>query len=163
MEMVTLAGLTILAPRLQSEADSLARAMELASSLLLSGLAKVEGKAELERVLQQLQQEVARMKAVADEREQQALANRSREIEVSWFGVAQEVRLMGTFDEWTLGEDLSPESVLDSVFTRFTATLRLRPGRHLVKFLVDGEWRLAPDWPIDRDAEGVENNVLLVE
>ena len=71
---------------------------------------------------------------------------------------------MGSFDDWTCGKDLSPNELHDQVFTKFEAVLLLRPGRYFVKFRVDDEWRLAgDDWPIDRDADGVENNVLIVE
>lgn len=38
----------------------------------------------------------------------------------------------------------------------------LRPGSYRVKFLVDGEWRLAADWPTEDDADGNTVNVLTV-
>jgi hypothetical protein len=28
--------------------------------------------------------------------------------------------------------------------------------------MVDGEWRLAPDWPMENDEHGETNNVLVV-
>jgi hypothetical protein len=36
-------------------------------------------------------------------------------------------------------------------------------GKYRVKFMVDGEWRLAPDWPMEKDSVGETNNVLSVE
>lgn len=33
----------------------------------------------------------------------------------------------------------------------------------MVKFLVDGEWRLAGDWPTETTAVGDTNNVLIVD
>ena len=39
----------------------------------------------------------------------------------------------------------------------------LLPGRYTVKLLVDGEWRLAGDWPTETNVEGDVNNVLIVE
>jgi hypothetical protein len=36
-------------------------------------------------------------------------------------------------------------------------------GEYQVKFQVDGEWRLAPDWPQVDDADGSQNNVLEIE
>ncbi len=34
---------------------------------------------------------------------------------------------MGSFDGWTYGEQMSPEST--GMYTRFTSTVKLRPGR----------------------------------
>ena len=45
---------------------------------------------------------------------------------------------------------------------RFEGTLLLRPGKYRVKFLVDNEWRLAADWPTERDADGNESCLLTV-
>lgn len=50
---------------------------------------------------------------------------------MSWFGVACEVRLMGSFDGWTRGVDLSAEELSDSVYTEFEAELVLLPVRTL--------------------------------
>jgi hypothetical protein len=50
-----------------------------------------------------------------------------RKVPVAWFGVASEVRLMGSFDGWTRGVDLSADDISDSVFTRFEATVLLLP------------------------------------
>ena len=50
-----------------------------------------------------------------------------REVPVAWFGVASEVRLMGSFDGWTRGVDLSADDISDSVFTHFEATVLLLP------------------------------------
>lgn len=42
--------------------------------------------------------------------------------------VDQSVQVMGTFDGWSQGEHLSPEYT--GSFTKFSATLMLRPGRY---------------------------------
>ena len=47
--------------------------------------------------------------------------------------------------------------------TRFVGTLMLRPGRHHIKFLVDGEWRLAPTWPMEQDEMGNDCNVVEIK
>ena len=39
----------------------------------------------------------------------------------------------------------------------------LLQGTYDVKFLVDGQWRLAPGWPTATTASGDTNNVLTVE
>eukprot|EP00878_Enallax_costatus_P021184 GHUV01022419.1.p1 GENE.GHUV01022419.1~~GHUV01022419.1.p1 ORF type:complete len:329 (+),score=121.32 GHUV01022419.1:261-1247(+) len=86
-----------------------------------------------------------------------------RKVPVEWIGVASEVRIMGDFDGWTRGHELSAEDVTsDSVFSRFETTLMLRPGAYCVKFLVDNEWRQAGDWPTEVDSEGNVVNVLTV-
>ena len=36
-------------------------------------------------------------------------------------------------------------------------------GEYQVKFQVDGEWRLAPEWPLIRNEDGSENNMLVVD
>ncbi len=47
--------------------------------------------------------------------------------------------------------------------SRVTTAVWHWQGRHHLKLLVDGEWRLAPDWPTEADANGVLNNVIFVE
>lgn len=87
---------------------------------------------------------------------------RIRELPLAWYGNAQEVRVMGSWDDWSTGVELSPSSIPDQVFTKFEGVLRLRPGKHFLKFLVDGEWRPAPDWDTEVDAMGEYNNVVTV-
>ncbi|KAG4989685.1 hypothetical protein JHK84_032233 [Glycine max] len=87
-------------------------------------------------------------------------AAQSKEVSVFWVGMAESVQVMGTFDGWSQGEHLSPEYT--GSYTRFSTTLLLRPGRYEIKFLVDGEWHLSPEFPII--GEGLtKNNLLVVE
>lgn len=89
-----------------------------------------------------------------------------REVPVSWHGVASEVRVMGSFDDWTTGTWLSAEaSAKDGTFSTFQGTLLLAPGTYRIKFLVDGDWRLAGEfWPIEKDpVTQTEHNLLVVE
>ncbi|KAG4920352.1 hypothetical protein JHK86_049165 [Glycine max] len=87
-------------------------------------------------------------------------AAQSKEVSVFWVGMAESVQVMGTFDGWSQGEHLSPEYT--GSYTRFSTTLLLRPGRYEIKFLVDGEWKLSPEFPII--GEGLtKNNLLVVE
>eukprot|EP00850_Spirogloea_muscicola_P010935 SM000066S20410 [mRNA] locus=s66:142094:146102:- [translate_table: standard] len=83
-----------------------------------------------------------------------------REVPLTWCGMAEDVKVMGSFDGWTQGEQMSPEST--GAYTKFTSTLRLRPGRYEIKFLVDGEWRIAIEWPTTGEGLCV-NNVLTVQ
>lgn len=81
-----------------------------------------------------------------------------QEVTLRWVGMAECVQVMGSFDGWSQGEDMSPE--YDGSYTRFTTTLRLQPGKYEIKFLVDGVWRLSPELPTT--GEGLMENNLLV-
>ena len=83
--------------------------------------------------------------------------HRVRPVEVSWSGMAEDVRVMGSFDGWTHGMPLTPEE--RASYTTFSATLQLLPGTYEIKMLVDGQWRVAADWP--QLGEGLEANNLL--
>ncbi|XP_047961312.1 protein PTST, chloroplastic [Salvia hispanica] len=87
-------------------------------------------------------------------------AAQPQEVHLIWHGVAESVQVMGSFDGWSQGEHLSPEYT--GSYTKFSATLMLRPGRYEIKFLVDGEWKLSADFPTA--GEGMmQNNLLVVE
>lgn len=87
-------------------------------------------------------------------------AAKSKEVSLFWCGMAESVQVMGSFDGWSQGEHLSPE--YDGSFTKFSATLMLRPGRYEIKFLVDGDWQLSPEYPTIGEGP-TENNLLIVE
>lgn len=81
---------------------------------------------------------------------------------VAWRGALQ-VRVMGSFDGWTLGMELSASDIeTENVFNTFEGDLSLVPGTYRIKFLVDGEWRLARDWPTEQDDIGETVNVIVV-
>lgn len=83
-----------------------------------------------------------------------------REVPLVWYGMAEDVKVMGSFDGWIHGEQMSPES--SASFTKFSTIIKLHPGRYEIKFLVDGEWQLSPELQIV--GEGLlENNLLVVE
>ncbi|KAJ0074610.1 hypothetical protein Patl1_37572 [Pistacia atlantica] len=67
-----------------------------------------------------------------------------KEVPLFWCGMAESVQVMGTFDGPESREHLSP--YYDGSFTRFSTTLMLRPGRYEIKFPVDGEWHLSPNF-----------------
>jgi hypothetical protein len=59
---------------------------------------------------------------------------------------------MGEFDHWARGFELSAASIdSDGVIKTFEADVQLLPGRYRTKFLVDGGWRLASDWPTENN------------
>ncbi|GMP27515.1 hypothetical protein CsSME_00003472 [Camellia sinensis var. sinensis] len=117
---------------------------------------KINGKYILSHLL-------SRLEAVHEKVKEQIKdvdAAESKEVSLFWCGMAESVQVMGTFDGWSQGEDLSPE--YNGYFTKFSTTLLLRPGRYEIKFLVDGEWQLSPEFPIV--GEGLmKNNLLIVE
>ncbi|XP_077244689.1 PROTEIN TARGETING TO STARCH (PTST) [Tasmannia lanceolata] len=83
-----------------------------------------------------------------------------KEVDLFWFGMAEIVQVMGSFDGWSQGEQLAPEYTGD--FNKFATTLKLRPGRYEIKFMVDGEWQLSPELPTT--GEGLmQNNLLIVK
>ncbi|KAK9091586.1 hypothetical protein Sjap_024763 [Stephania japonica] len=83
-----------------------------------------------------------------------------KDVHLCYFGMAESVQVMGSFDGWSRGESLSQE--YDGSVNKLSTTLRLRPGRYEIKFLVDGEWQLSPELPTV--GEGMlENNLLVVE
>jgi hypothetical protein len=83
-----------------------------------------------------------------------------RTVPLEYHGIASDVIMMGDFDGWTRGIQLYP-SFVEGGSSTFTGEARLAPGSYLVKFKVDGEWRLAREWP--SSGEGFDaNNVLTV-
>ena len=83
--------------------------------------------------MQHVQQLTTRLKVSQQAlKEQRAMFRKHvvQDVPVAWFGVAQEVRVMGEFDGWAEGVALSPPDLSqDNVYTRFEATLKLRPVR----------------------------------
>jgi hypothetical protein len=74
-------------------------------------------------------------KALAESLEatiEHANRQRAREVEILWTGMAQDVRVMGSFDGWTHGVPLSPEE--RDAYTTHSAKLQLLPGTYEVKF-----------------------------
>lgn len=122
----------------------------------------VEPEEALKKV-EKLTQRLATMEEAVQRKRAEFGSKVVRRVPVEWVGCATEVVLMGDWDGWTRGQELSAEDVTsDSVYARFEGALVLRPGRYRVKLLVDGEWRLAADWPTELDSSGNEVNVLTV-
>lgn len=129
---------------------------EIAQSGIPGGSRKINGKYIQSHLF-------SRLKAAHDKLKEQikdVAAVQSKEVLLSWYGVAESVQVMGSFDGWSQGEHLSPEYT--GLYTRFSTTLMVRPGRYEIKFMVDGEWKLSPEFPTV--GEGLmENNLLIVE
>ncbi|XP_031257922.1 protein PTST, chloroplastic [Pistacia vera] len=131
-------------------------AEEIAQSSIPEGSRRINGKFIQSHLL-------SRLEAVHEKVKEQIKdvdTAQSKEVPLFWCGMAESVQVMGTFDGWSQGGYLSPE--YDGSFTRFSTTLMLRPGRYEIKFLVDGEWHLSPEFPTV--GEGLmKNNLLIVE
>lgn len=131
-------------------------AKEIVSYGIPAGSRKINGKYIQSLLLLQLQGVQEKLKKQIKEVE---LAQ-SKEVSLYWYGMAESVQVMGSFDGWSHGEDLSAE--YNGSYTRFSTSIMLRPGRYEIKFLVDGEWLLSPEYPTI--GEGLmENNLLIVE
>lgn len=131
-------------------------ASEVAKSGIPEGTRKINGKYIQSHLLSRLQAVQEKLKKQLKD----VHLVQSKEVHLFWNGVAESVQVMGSFDGWSEGEQLSPEYT--GSYTMFSTTLMLRPGRYEIKFLVDGEWHLAPEFPTV--GEGLmENNLLIVE
>ncbi|XP_074589012.1 protein PTST, chloroplastic-like isoform X2 [Curcuma longa] len=131
-------------------------AEEIANSGIPLDSRKINGKYIQSHLLSRL--EVVHGKVMEQIKDVDSL--KFEEVDLFWVGMAESVQVMGSFDGWTEGEEMSPE--YSGAYARFSATLKLRPGRYEIKFLVDGEWQLSPKLPIV--GEGLmENNLLVVE
>ncbi|KAF5479999.1 hypothetical protein F2P56_000775 [Juglans regia] len=146
----------VLAQPLGSDEGLVTLAEEIAKSSIPAGSRKINGRYIQSHLL-------SRIEAVREKLKEQIKdvdGAQSKEVSLFWCGMAESVQVMGTFDGWSQGEHLSPEYT--GSFTNFSATLMLRPGRYEIKFLVDGEWHLSPEYPTV--GEGLmKNNLLIVE
>lgn len=133
-----------------------ALAAEVARSGIPAGSRKIKGKYIQSHLLSRLQAMHGKVK----EQIKDVDPVLSKEVPVFWYGMAENVQVMGSFDGWSEGEHLSPEYT--GSFVKFSTTLVLRPGRYEIKFKVDGEWHLSPELPTI--GEGLmQNNLLVVE
>nr|GME08135.1 protein PTST, chloroplastic [Ipomoea batatas] len=131
-------------------------AEEIAKANIPEGTRKINGKYIQSHLLSRLQA----LKGKLKEQVKDVETAQPKEVPLFWMGVAESVQVMGSFDGWSLGEHLSPEYT--GSYTQFSTTLLLRPGRYEIKFLVNGEWQLSPEYPTV--GEGLtQNNLLVVE
>jgi hypothetical protein len=74
-----------------------------------------------------------------------------------WRHRATTVSVTGDFINWGPGLEMKHED------GRFVLTIRFRPGQTVhYKFIVDGEWTLNSDLPVESDAAGNSNHVLRI-
>ena len=78
-------------------------------------------------------------------------------IEFSCEGASKSVEIAGTFNDW------KPEPLDYSKSGEWITTLKMAPGVHYYKYVVDGEWMHNPNKECHEDAEGNINNVVRIE
>lgn len=110
---------------------------------------------------ERLQERLRVLQESMEAQEQEVDLVRVRQVPVEWHGMAQDVCVMGSFDNWTKGVHMSPE--YSGSHNVFRGELLLMPGRYEIKFLVDGVWHLAPHWPATVQDPLLGNNILIVE
>eukprot|EP00898_Chlorokybus_atmophyticus_P001717 jgi/Chlat1/2546/Chrsp175S02435 len=76
---------------------------------------------------------------------------------IRWTHGGSEVYINGTFDGWRTRHRMQRSG------KEFLLAKMLLPGVYQYKFIVDGEWRYAPDQPAMYDEQGNVNNVIEVE
>eukprot|EP00455_Lapot_gusevi_P030874 TRINITY_DN3327_c0_g1_i3.p1 TRINITY_DN3327_c0_g1~~TRINITY_DN3327_c0_g1_i3.p1 ORF type:complete len:210 (-),score=25.77 TRINITY_DN3327_c0_g1_i3:2-631(-) len=75
----------------------------------------------------------------------------------NWNFGGNQVFLTGSFNHW------SSKMPMIRSHNDFTLILDIPPGLHQYKFIVDGEWRFAPDQHTSPDAAGRIHNVIQVD
>ena len=71
-----------------------------------------------------------------------------------WEHGGRQVFVTGTFNDWTAQIPMHRSG------NDFTYIHNLKKGKHAFKFVVDDEWRFAPDQPTVADIEGRINNFI---
>lgn len=84
-----------------------------------------------------------------------------KSVPIRWVGMASDIRIMGSFDNWTKGVAMSPEFI-EGGNNVFVADMMLVSGTYEIKFVVDGVWQTAPEWATTGDGLDA-NNLLVVE
>ncbi len=57
---------------------------------------------------------------------------------------------------------MSPVCVYNEAKDEYSVSIRLSPGTYIYKFIVDGYWVIADEYPKLKDAKGILNNVVTV-
>ena len=86
-----------------------------------------------------------------------------KDVCLKWIHAATTVEVTGTFNDW--GTPIPLKKTTDA-FRRgqfFAAILKLVPGPHNFKFIVDGDWKYDPTIAFEADSFGNINNVMVVD
>ncbi|BDA44545.1 5'-AMP-activated protein kinase subunit beta-2 [Coccomyxa sp. Obi] len=76
---------------------------------------------------------------------------------IVWSHGGEHVEVEGSFDNWGVRHTMQKSG------KDFTIIKLLPPGVYQYKFIVDGEWKYAPDQPAMHDERGIINNVVEVQ
>ena len=79
-------------------------------------------------------------------------------VAINWTQGGNSVEVEGSFDNWQ-----SRQTLHRSGNREFAIVMSLRPGVYQYKFIVDGQWKYAPEQPAMYDEMGNVNNVLEVQ
>jgi len=141
-----------------NESESLLKAVrEAAAASANDAVPREQVKARLDVLTKRLEQLTTALAKDAKEVDSSCI----KRVPVRWIGMASDIKIMGTFDNWTQGVAMSPEFI-EGCSNIFIADLSLIPGTYEIKFVVDGVWQTAPDWATT--GSGLDaNNLLVVE
>merc|ERR1712181_71263 len=78
-------------------------------------------------------------------------------VEFTCYGAEESVQVAGSFNDW------KPEELEQKEDGEWVATLKIDPGTHFYKYVVDGEWLVDPSKKMVTDSKGNANNVVVVE
>ena len=70
------------------------------------------------------------------------------------------VAIKGSWDNWK--EQIALKRVKNNHDHNFYVTLKIAPGNYQFKFIVDGEWKLNPAYPMIKTKDDHKNNVLSI-
>ena len=79
---------------------------------------------------------------------------------VTWGEGGNEVHVCGNFNNW---ERLAMIKSSKDISKDFQASIPLKPGTYMIKFIVDNEWRCSQDLPTMRDPQGNLVNYITVQ
>jgi len=78
-------------------------------------------------------------------------------LELSWTGEGGDVKIAGSFNNWT------PAETTQNPDNSRLFSAQVEPGKYTYKWVVDGNWLVDNGQPKDTDEEGNTNNVVNVE
>ncbi len=66
--------------------------------------------------------------------------------------------LPGSFDTWASRSAMT----WDATLQQFILDVKAKPGRYFCKVIVDGQWICMREYPVEKDQQDNENNVIVV-
>lgn len=107
-----------------------------------------------QEVMQMVSGDISRSSSFAGDDDASAVPT-----QFTWMHGGAEVYITGSFKQWLTK---IPMILQDKPSGHYSLILDVPPGKHLYKFIVDGQWRFAPEQPTEVDEDGTINNVIVV-